>query len=298
MLSPPPSPTPAPELEPPPQAAEAARPARARRRSAQDPKRWGRRTRGALSSLGLHAAVLGLLSVWALPHLRGEPEARSAHLETSWAEVSRTEAAPAAPAPTLEEPESAPALDPEWEPSWEEPSPASPPAPAPPRPDPGVQAARQFRSFEPVQPKPAHKPAPAQPAQPKPKPKQRRKAKPASRTKRRAARAPAPASAARRSPPPRGKLPVLEAPRVKSRPQVKLPSRCRRRGHQGQARLLLEVDPAGGVKSSRVVNSTGCSRLDETAREAGLRYRFRPGTRDGQASPWLVYVVIEFGTSS
>lgn len=264
---------------------------RARRR---DPQRWSRRARGALTSVVLHAALLGLLSVWALPHLRGPAEARSAHVQTRWAQVARV-AAPTAelPAPPVPEVELAPNLEQDWEPDWKPPSVASHPGPGSSRPKPDLAAARRFRTFAP----PKAQPKKAQPKKVQPKKVQPKKAQPT----RAVAKAVTPRKAAaprRTAPLPRRRQPVLVAPRVESQPKVSLPSRCRRRGHQGTTRLQLEVDAQGRVKSSRVVTSAGCKRLDERAREAGLRYRFRPGTRDGRAAVWLVYVEIEFGTAS
>jgi len=272
------------------QVSAASAPLRPRGRGSQerDPRRWGRRARGALTSIGFHAAFLAVLSVWALPHLREPAEARSAHLETSWTHAVRSEArVELTPAPAVSEPALLPEVDEEWEPAWEPPS-------AEPRPKsrisdptkPGLNAARSFRTFTP-RPKAAPKKRPA----PRPVAKKRPR-RPAPAVPRKAE-----SRVARRSPIARQRQATLVVPKVKEQPRVRLPSHCRRRGHKGKARLLLEVDARGRVLSSEVATSAGCERLDKAAREAGLRYRFRPGTRDGRPSTWLVFVEIQFGTS-
>jgi periplasmic protein TonB len=224
-----------------------------------------------------------------MPHLRGPLEAQSAHLETSWTQAARLATPQESPlAPALPTEELAPTLpeESEWEPEWEPPTVDPRPARGVSPPLPDLTAARAFRTFT---KQPQQKPKKAQP-------KRIRKTRPAPRAVRRTVERrvanydPAPAR------PPR--QPVLSAPRVKKQPRVSLPSRCRRRGHRGKVRLLLEVDALGVVKSSRVASSAGCGRLDEAARKAGLDYRFRPGTRDGRASNWLVYVEIQFGPTS
>ena len=287
MVPPPQAPPLSVDPSPSPGSAEkAAAPRGARRQTGPDPKHRSRRAQGALTSIVLHAAALGLLSVWAIPHLKAPAEPQSAHLETSWTPVVRSKPQALAPAPLVPEAALAPPLEEEWEPTWEPPSPEAPPKARRNKPDPNLKAARRFRTFTP-QPEAPPQQELAPPRSPKATP-------PAPKPPRSAA----PTQATRRSPTPHRKAPVaLVAPRVEEQPRTAIPSRCRRRGHHGTARLLLDVDAKGAVLSSRVVSSAGCKRLDEAARKAGLRYRFHPGTQDGQASRWLVYVEIQFGTA-
>lgn len=227
--------------------------------------------------------MLGLLSLWVIPGLRVAAEAQEAHLETSWA--ARPLQLPvlehAAPSlADLEVSEQAPQLeDPDWEPPAR-PMPADYTAPI------ALAAVRAFRPLPPA-PKPAKPAKRVEPVKvtariqaPRPKAKRKRnRAKPT---------------------PPRvhTRSPVLRAPQVQRRPRVSWPSRCRRRNHQGDTRLLLKVSRKGRVKNAKVVHSAGCKHLDEAARKAGLEYRFQPGTRDGRATAWLVTVEIRFGPSS
>jgi protein TonB len=54
-------------------------------------------------------------------------------------------------------------------------------------------------------------------------------------------------------------------------------------GEEGTVVVAVQVDPSGSVTDSNIAQSSGSSRLDEAARRAISKCRFRPGTIDGTA---------------
>lgn len=67
-----------------------------------------------------------------------------------------------------------------------------------------------------------------------------------------------------------------------------------RRGEQGEVALRLEVLESGTVGQIELLDSSGFSRLDESAMNAAKRYAYEPGTVDGQLTRMWTYVMWQF----
>ena len=74
--------------------------------------------------------------------------------------------------------------------------------------------------------------------------------------------------------------PVIDAKRNCSEPEY--PSASRRLEETGTVTLRFLIDTEGRVMESKVETSSGYTRLDEAARNALGRCRFKPGTVDGK----------------
>jgi protein TonB len=92
---------------------------------------------------------------------------------------------------------------------------------------------------------------------------------------------------------PASTAPVAVQPRIdlghSSQPEY--PPQSRRLGEQGSCVLQVLVDASGHVTDSKLVQSSGSSRLDQAALE-GVKtsYRFFPGTVDGKPQPmWFTF---------
>jgi len=72
------------------------------------------------------------------------------------------------------------------------------------------------------------------------------------------------------------------------------PPLARRRGWEGKVVLEVEVQEDGMVKSVRVAKSSTYSLLDQAALEAVEKWRFQPGTRDGEPLTMKVLVPVHF----
>lgn len=60
------------------------------------------------------------------------------------------------------------------------------------------------------------------------------------------------------------------------------PALSRRLGEEGKLMLQVELDESGRISNTRIVNSSGYSRLDNAALAAVKTWRCRPAMRDGQ----------------
>ena len=60
------------------------------------------------------------------------------------------------------------------------------------------------------------------------------------------------------------------------------PAHSRRLGESGRLMLQVELDESGRVSHTRIINSSGYSRLDNAALAAVKTWRCRPAVRDGQ----------------
>jgi protein TonB len=82
---------------------------------------------------------------------------------------------------------------------------------------------------------------------------------------------------------------------VKTRPRLmrgcrlpRYPRRSEEKGEEGTVVLRFLVGADGTVKSSQLVRSSGYARLDNAARTAFSRCKFRPGTVDGvRVESWV-----------
>lgn len=75
--------------------------------------------------------------------------------------------------------------------------------------------------------------------------------------------------------------PVIDAKRSCSEPEY--PAISQRLGESGTVVLAFLIGIDGKVQDSRVQVSSGSTRLDEAARQAMARCKFKPGTVDGKA---------------
>jgi TonB family protein len=76
-------------------------------------------------------------------------------------------------------------------------------------------------------------------------------------------------------------------------PDAEFSDEARRQKYQGVCTLSVIVDAQGLVKDVRVVSPLGMG-LDEKAREAVWKYRFRPAMRNGKPVPVLITVRVDF----
>jgi protein TonB len=60
------------------------------------------------------------------------------------------------------------------------------------------------------------------------------------------------------------------------------PPAAARRGEHGTVGLLVHISPDGLPRTVDVIQSSGFKALDDSARDAVLRWHFRPGTQDGK----------------
>ena len=166
-----------------------------------------------------------------------------------------------------------------------------PPPEAPPPPSPAPEA---LAEAEPL-PVPPPQPPPPPPPQPRPRP-----AAPRPPAQAAAPPAPPPAGALGPQPPTQGGAPVLGAvtpPGLAEgirNPDPEYPAASRSQGEQGVVTVLLRISPAGSVEGMEVIRSSGYAALDEAARRAVQRWRFRPAMRDGLAIPGTIRTAIHF----
>ena len=76
-------------------------------------------------------------------------------------------------------------------------------------------------------------------------------------------------------------------------PEAEYPREARKADMQGSVLLSLVVDPTGRAVDIQVIQALGMG-LDEAAREAVSKWRFKPGTKDGKPVPVLVQVEVTF----
>ncbi len=81
-------------------------------------------------------------------------------------------------------------------------------------------------------------------------------------------------------------------PTMEIRPRY--PRSSIRRGREGLAVVAARVGADGGVRSVRLVRSSGHARLDAAALSAVREARFRPALRNGEAVASVVHVPIRF----
>lgn len=91
-------------------------------------------------------------------------------------------------------------------------------------------------------------------------------------------------------PPPPPPVRLRDKPRVLEEVRVPYPAKARALGVEGTVRLKVLVGPDGRVLEARVLEGPGFG-LDEAARQALFRFRFRPaiGTDGRPMAHWITY---------
>ncbi|MBY0332462.1 MAG: energy transducer TonB [Acetobacteraceae bacterium] len=77
-------------------------------------------------------------------------------------------------------------------------------------------------------------------------------------------------------------------------PQPEYPAASRLRGEQGVVGLVLGVSASGQVSSVEIGRSSGFPALDEAAKRAAQRWRFRPAMRDGTPVDGTIRTAVHF----
>ncbi len=93
--------------------------------------------------------------------------------------------------------------------------------------------------------------------------------------------------------PPRIELPSSNADYLRN-PPPPYPSLSRRLGEQGRVVVRVFIQLDGTASRAEVQRSSGFERLDQTAVQAALRWRYVPGKRAGVPEPMWVNVPIDF----
>lgn len=168
--------------------------------------------------------------------------------------------------------------------------------PEPPKPPPEPPPVQKERPKTPPPPKPAYVPPPEVAAPPSPTPapaitsvtREETRSEPAPPPVEAPKVAPAPAPAPPPAPPRSVErtAPVVDAARNCQKPEY--PAASRRLEESGTVTLRFLIGVDGRVTESKVESSSGFARLDEAARDALSRCRFKPGTVDGAPEPsWV-----------
>lgn len=77
-------------------------------------------------------------------------------------------------------------------------------------------------------------------------------------------------------------------------PAPPYPLLSRRLGEQGRVLLRVRIEADGSASAAQIYASSGFVRLDHAAQQAVLRWRFVPGSRNGEAQPMWFLVPIHF----
>jgi len=77
-------------------------------------------------------------------------------------------------------------------------------------------------------------------------------------------------------------------------PAPPYPVLSRRLGEQGRVLLRVRIEADGSASAAQVYGSSGFVRLDQAAQQAVLRWRFVPGTRNGEPQAMWHLVPIHF----
>jgi protein TonB len=163
--------------------------------------------------------------------------------------------------------------------------PAPPPAPVPEPPKKVVKKTPPPAPRRVARPEPAPAPAPDAPigvAEPQP---------PAPPVAAPVAAVPAPPAPA--PVPPRIELPSSDAAYLQN-PKPPYPPLSKRLGEQGKVVLRVLIGVDGRAQDAQVKQSSGYERLDRTARETVLKWRYVPGKRGGAAEAMWFDVPINF----
>jgi protein TonB len=77
-------------------------------------------------------------------------------------------------------------------------------------------------------------------------------------------------------------------------PEPEYPFASRQRGDQGVVTVRLGISSTGEVTEVEVIATSGYPALDDSARRAVQRWRFRPAMRDGLPIPGSIRTAIHF----
>jgi len=163
------------------------------------------------------------------------------------------------------------------------------PAPSRPRPQPAKREAPRPQPAPTPTPMPVASPVPA-PAPSPNAPTAIAEAPPAAAP---ASAPPAPPAPSAPPPPPRIELPSSNADYLNN-PRPPYPALSKRLGEQGQVLLRVFIEANGTATRAEIARSSGFDRLDTTARETVLRWRYVPGKRNGVAEAMWFNVPINF----
>lgn len=72
------------------------------------------------------------------------------------------------------------------------------------------------------------------------------------------------------------------------------PAASKRTGEQGRVEVKVLVDAQGIPSKAEISRSSGFRRLDASALQATMRWRYEPGRRNGIAQPMWMLVPINF----
>ena len=102
-------------------------------------------------------------------------------------------------------------------------------------------------------------------------------------------------AAASAAPPaaPRIELPSSQADYLNN-PRPPYPALSKRLGEQGKVVLRVRIEPDGTASKAEIQTSSGYERLDQTAQQTVLRWRFVPGKRNGVAEAMWFNIPINF----
>ena len=93
--------------------------------------------------------------------------------------------------------------------------------------------------------------------------------------------------------PPRIELPSSSADYLNN-PRPPYPALSRRMGEQGKVVVRVFIEVNGTASRAEILKSSGFERLDQTALQTVLRWRYAPGKRAGVPTPMWVEAPIDF----
>jgi len=85
---------------------------------------------------------------------------------------------------------------------------------------------------------------------------------------------------------------TMSAPKNATCAKPEYPKEARRRGSQGTTTVRFLIDTDGSVAQSNILKSSGDLSLDEAARSALSKCRFKPAVKDGQ--PQRAWVPVQY----
>lgn len=92
--------------------------------------------------------------------------------------------------------------------------------------------------------------------------------------------------------------PALELPSSNAdylhNPKPPYPPLSKRLGEQGTVELRVFINSDGTAANAEVRRSSGYDRLDQAAQQAALRWRYKPGKRNGVPEAMWANVPIQF----